>query len=54
MTKREIYKKFTNLSEKELNTSNNKNPYSRNDVMPTIIKRCSGENIRGIRAIYGF
>ena len=24
MTKREIYKKFTNLSEKELNTKNNK------------------------------
>ena len=26
MTKREIYKKFTNLSKKELNTKNNKNP----------------------------
>ena len=25
MTEREIYKKFTNLSEKELNTKNNKN-----------------------------
>ena len=24
MTKREIYKKFTNLSDKELNTKNNK------------------------------
>ena len=24
MTKRQIYKKFTNLSEKELNTKNNK------------------------------
>ena len=31
MTKREIYKKFTNLSKKELNTNNNKNPYVRND-----------------------
>ena len=38
MTKREIYKKFTNLSKKELNTKNNKNPYVRNDVMTTIIK----------------
>ena len=36
MTKREIYKKFTNLSKKELNIKNNKNPYARNDVMITI------------------
>ena len=26
MTKREIYEKFTNLSKKQLNTKNNKNP----------------------------
>ena len=38
MTKRQIYKKFTNLSQKELNTQKNKNPYPRNDVMTTIIK----------------
>ena len=43
MTKREIYKKFTNLSKKELNTKNNKKTYVRNDVMTTIIKRCRGE-----------
>ena len=43
MTKRKINKKFTNLSEKELNTKNNKQPYVRNDVMTTIIKRCRGE-----------
>ena len=43
MTKREIYKKFTNLSEKELNTKNNKEAYVRNDVMTTVIKRCRGE-----------
>ena len=30
MTKREIYKKFTNLSEKELNTKNNKKTYVKN------------------------
>ena len=54
MTKREIYKKFTNLSKKELNTKNNKNPYVRNDVMTTIIKRCRGKNTRGIRAIDRF
>ena len=54
MTKREIYKKFTNLSEKELNTKNNKKTYVKNDVMTTIIKRCRGEKARGIRAIDGF
>ena len=54
MTKREIYKKFINLSEKELKTKNNKNPYTRNDVRTTIIKRCRGEKTRGIRAIDGF
>ena len=50
MTKRKIYKKFTNLSEKELNAKNNKKPYVRNDVLTTIIKRCRGV----IRAIDGF
>ena len=54
MTKREIYKKFTNLSEKELNTKNYKNSYARNDVMTTIIKQCRGERTRCIRAIDGF
>ena len=54
MTKREIYKNFTNLSKKEINTKNNKNPYARNDVMTTIIKRCRGEKTKGIRAIDGF
>ena len=29
MTKREIYKKFTNLRKKELNTKNNKKAYVR-------------------------
>ena len=54
MTKREIYKKFIDLNEKELNTQNNKNPYVRNDVMTTIIKRSKGEKQRDIRAIDGF
>ena len=54
MTKREIYKKFTNLSKKELNTKNNKKTYVRNDVMTTIIKRCRGEKTKGIKAIDGF
>ena len=38
MTERKIYKKFDNLSEKELNTKNNKKDYVREDVMTTIIK----------------
>ena len=53
-TKKRIYKKFTNLSDKELNTKNNKNTYVRNDVMTTIIKQCRGERTRGIRTIDGF
>ena len=43
MIKREIYKQFTNLSEKELNTKNDKRAYVRNDFMATIIKSCRDE-----------
>ena len=43
MTEREIYRKFTNLSEKELNTKDNKKSYVRNDVVTTVIKCCGGE-----------
>ena len=53
MTKRQIYKKFTNLSQEKLNAINQKN-YVRNDVMTTVIKRCRGEKTRDIRAIDGF
>ena len=52
-TKKQVYKKFTNLSQKELNTINNKKTYVKN-VMTTIIKRCGEEKKRGIRAIDGF
>ena len=54
MTERKIYKKFDDLSEKELNTKNNKKAYVRNDVMTTIINQCTGEKTRGIRAFDGF
>ena len=54
MTKKQIYKNLTNLSQEKLNTVNNKNTYVKNDVMTTAIKRCRGENTRGIRAIDGF
>ena len=53
MTKRQIYKNFINLSEKELNTKNNKRTSVRNDVMTTIIKRCRGERTRGIKEVDG-
>ena len=54
MTEKEIYKKFSNLSEDELNTKSNKNIYVRNNVMTNIFKHCRGEKKRGIRAIDGF
>ena len=43
MTKREIFEKFDNLSEDELNVKNNKEVCSKNDVMTIVIKRCRGE-----------
>ena len=43
MTEREIFEKYANLSENELNTKNNKEVYAKNDVMTTVIKRCIGE-----------
>ena len=54
MTAREIYEKFGNLSEGELNTKSNKTVYVRNDVMTTVTKRCRGEKKRGVRAIEAF
>ena len=54
MTKREIYKKFTNLNQEELNTKNDNKAYVKNDLLTTVIKPCRGEKTRGIRAIDGF
>ena len=51
MIEREIYEKFGNSSEDELNTKSNKNVYVRNYAMTTIIKGCRGEKKRGIIAI---
>ena len=36
MTEKELYKRFTNLSETELNTKNNLKTYVKNDVMTTV------------------
>ena len=54
MTKREVFEKFNNLSEDELNAKNNKEVYAKNDVMTTIIKRCRGEKKRGKRKTDAF
>ena len=43
ITEREIYKKYVNLSEDELNEKSNKNVYIKNTVMKNIIKHCRGE-----------
>ena len=54
MTEREIYKKFTNLNEDELNIKSNKSVYVKNNIMTNIIRNCKGEKRRGIRSIYKF
>ena len=51
MTEKEIFKKFDNLNEDELNTKSNKNVYVKNNIMTNIIKHCRGEKKRGIKAI---
>ena len=51
MTEREIFKKFDNLNEDELNTKSNKNIFVKNNIMTNIIKRCRGKKKRGITAI---
>ena len=54
MTERDIFKKYDNLSEDELNTKSNKNVFVKNIIMKNIIKHCRGERKRGIRTIDGF
>ena len=43
MTEIEIFEKYNNLSEDELNAKSNKNVHVENDIMTTVIKRCRGE-----------
>ena len=43
MTERDIFKKFANLSEDELNPKSNENVFVKNIVMTNIIKHCRGE-----------
>ena len=53
MTGPEIYKKFTNLNEDELNINSNKSVYVKNNIMTNIIRNCKGEK-RRIESIYEF
>ena len=46
MTEREIYEKFTNLNEDELNIKSNKSVYVKNNIMTNIIRHCKGEKKR--------
>ena len=43
MTEKEIFEKYANLSENELNAKNIKNVYAKKDVVTNFIKRCRGE-----------
>ena len=43
MTEKEIFEKYANLSENELNAKNIKNVYAKKDVVTTFIKRCRSE-----------
>ena len=43
MTEREIYEKFNNLSNDELNKKSSKFVYVKNNIMTNIIKHCKGD-----------
>ena len=45
-TEREIFVKYDNLSEDELNTKSKQNAYVENDALMTVIKSCRGEKKR--------
>ena len=42
MTEKEIFKKFDNLNENELNIKSNKSVYVKNNLMTNIIEHCRG------------
>ena len=43
MTKREIYEKYNDLIENELNKKSNKKVYVKNNIMTFVIKQCRGK-----------
>ena len=46
MTKREVFEKFDNFNEDELNAKSHKEVYAKNDVMTTAIKRWRGKKTK--------
>ena len=46
MTEKEIFEKFDNLSNDELNTKSSKFVYVKNNVITNIVKHCRGEKNR--------
>ena len=46
MTEWEVFEKYANLSQDEINTKSNKNVYVRSGVMTAVITRCRGEKKR--------
>ena len=46
LTEKEIFEKYNDLSENEVNTKKNKKLYAKNDVMTTVIKHCRDEKKR--------
>ena len=54
MTEKEIFKKFGNLHEDELNTKSNKSVYIKNIIMKILLNIVEVKKKRGPRAIEGF
>ena len=46
MTKREMFEKFDNLNEYQLNAKSNKNVYVKNNIITNITKHCRREKKR--------
>ena len=53
MTKRQLYKNLTNLSQEKLNAINNKKNYVRNDVMKTVNQTMQRRKNKRYRTIDG-
>ena len=53
MTEKEIFKKFGNLHEDELNTKSNKSVYIKNIIMKILLNIVEVKKKRGPRAIEG-
>ena len=49
MTEWEVFKKYNNLSGKEIKSKNNKEVGVRNDVITSVILHCRGEKNRGLK-----